>query len=235
MKKFIVIICLAVSVLPLSAQELGFIGGGSLNHGMIIMKNHAVDFNPTLRGGFQVGLMYEMNLGKRWGFDAAVEYSLRRSHFNIISAEYESADTSTLMNRRLNYLDIPIHIYYDLPINEYYMFSFFGGPYTSIGMDGKDVGWYNIDTQKPKFLETSDVFGKDAGRVARMEIGLDLGCGLKFGNYQVRASYQINFNNDNINSYNWSIEDLPDGIGRYYMQGAFKLSFAYLFNLKRKY
>ena len=157
---------------------------------------------------------------------ASEQYPLRSYRFNL----HYLSDTTTIFKRQFFYLDIPVHLYVNLFAGKTTI-SIFAGPVLSVGLHGKDIGWEDTPDQKPKFLKTEDLFGKD-NRLTRCEIGADLGVAVKYQGYQVRASYQLGLNNTTKQDYNWSLS-LNKDIKKIQHQGVFKLSFAYVWDLRK--
>lgn len=210
------------------AQKLGFIGGPSLSHGNIWCSDDIAIIKPMPGAGFHVGGLFEWDITNRWGWDVAAMYEMRSSSFNF---SY-NRDTSTYFNRQLFYLNIPAHVYVNFPIQNKYVISAFVGPVFTCGLHGRDIAWEMTDLKKPVTYEKEKMFDKDAGRVVRCEIAAEIGLAFKYKNFQGRASYQYGINNSTKDDYRYTMP-LPTGTKTYYTQGTLKLSFAYLFDLRK--
>jgi hypothetical protein len=179
-KTLFIVAAVLLSTVSVSAQKLGFIGGPSLTHGNISCEDNQAVFAPIPGPGFHVGGLFEWDITNRWGWDAAAMYEMRSSSFNL---SYIS-DTSTFMNRQLFYLNIPVHIYVNFPIQNKYVISTFIGPVFSCGLHGRDIAWMNIETRRPVMFEDKEVFNKDNGRVVRCEIAAEIGVAFKYKGFQ---------------------------------------------------
>ncbi len=226
MKKIITAIAISLITLTVSAQELGFIGGGQLNYGVINTLDQYATFDSRPGAGFHAGGMFEMNITNRWGFDVAAMYELRSMSWQM---GYTS-DTTTTFVRQLAYFNLPAHIFVDFPTQNY-TFSLFGGPVFTCGLHGTDWAWENTDVQKPVTYQQDYIFGED-GRVVRCEIAGEFGFAFKWNQMQLRVSYQHSFNNCTLDRYDYTLS-MEDDDQTYFTQGELKVSFAYLFDLRR--
>ena len=225
-KKIIALILFVAVLFPATAQKLGVIGGYQLTNDIVMESSREVNFNSRPGSGFNVGAFFEWDITNRWGLDASAQYTLRNYRFNM----HYLSDTTTRFNRSLFYLDVPVHGYVNFFAGKT-VISIFAGPVLGIGLHGKDIGWQDTPDKRPVFLKENDLFGKD-NRLVYFEIAADLGVAVKYENYQVRASYQIGLNNTTKQDYDWSL-NLNSNIKKIQHQGVFKLSFAYVWDLRK--
>lgn len=229
----LVIIMLCALCTELKAQKLGFIGGPSMSYGTITMLDKSASVTMIPGGGLHVGMLFEMDVTNRWGFDAAVMYELRTMRWGV---GYNNDSISNTFKRQLGYLNVPFHFYVNFPIQNEYVISLFGGPVFTCGLHGEDWAWENYTenvpagVHKPVTYEKKDVFGED-GRIVRCEIAAELGLAFKWKGLQGRLSYQHGINNDNFNKYTFTLP-LSD-VKPYFTQGTVKLSVAYVFDLRK--
>lgn len=228
MRKIFLLIIVSFFSIAITAQELGFIGGPSLNHGTIIALDDKASFKPIPGGGFHAGLLFEMNITNRWGFDVAAMYQLRTMRWNL---GYATTDTTTTFKRQLGYLNIPVHLFVDFPVQNKYVVSLFGGPVFTCGLHGNDWAWENTEMRRPVTYEKENMFSEE-GRVVRCEIAAELGVAFKINNWQARMSYQYSFNNGTKNRYLYTLP-MERNTPTYFTQGELKLSVAYLFDLRK--
>lgn len=226
---FVVII---VGGLSVNAQKLGFIGGPSLNHGTIVSSDKQVSFISVPGGGLHVGLLFEMDVTNRWGFETAAMYELRTMRWNVDFANDTVDYTESTFKRQLGYLNVPFHFYVNFPMKNQMVMSLFGGPVFTCALHGEDWAWENTDMRKPVTYAREKIFDKDEGRIARCEIAAELGLALKWKNIQGRLSYQYGFNNGTTNKYTYTVP-LSSKTVNYFTQGTLKLSVAYLFDLRK--
>ena len=234
--------CIAIVIfcrfcIDLSAQKLGFIGGPSMSYGMVTQVDKSAAFTMIPGEGLHVGMLFEMDVTNRWGFDAAVMYELRTMRWDVgYVNDSTGIDVSNRFKRQLGYLNVPFHFYVNIPIQNQYVLSLFGGPVFACGLHGEDWAWENYSenvpagVHKPITYEKENIFGKD-GRLVRCEIAAEVGLALKWKGLQGRVSYQHGLNNDNFNKYAFT---LPFGNSKaYFTQGTVKLSVAYVFDLRK--
>ena len=240
MKRLILmLLCIVLCALciEVSAQKLGFIGGPSMSYGTITNIDKSATVSMIPGGGLHVGMLFEMDVTNRWGFDAAVMYELRTMRWDLgYINDSIGVNISNRFKRQLGYLNVPFHFYVNFPIKNEYVVSLFAGPVFTCGLHGEDWAWENYTenvpagVHKPVTYEKKKVFGKD-GRIVRCEIAAELGMAFKWKGLQGRLSYQHGFNNDNLNEYIYTLplkKEKP-----YFTQGTVKLSVAYVFDLRK--
>lgn len=218
----------AVVPASVAAQKLGFIGGPSMSHSTMWCEDEGAGFKPIPGAGFHVGALFEWDITNRWGWDAAVMYEMRSSAFDL---SYSGVDTTNYFNRQLFYLNVPVHVYVNFPIRNRYVISTFVGPVFTCALHGRDIAWENTEMRKPVMYEKEDLFGKE-GRIVRCEIAAEIGMAFKYRNFQGRLSYQYGINNLTKDNYLYTLP-MTSGTKTYLTQGTLKLSFAYLFDLRK--
>lgn len=229
MNRIIVAVFVIVCCFPLAAQKLGFVAGPSMNYGIIVSHDDQAMFRSLPGAGMHAGLLFEMDVTNRWGFDAAVMYELRTMSWNI---GYGDSIASRTFKRQLGYLNVPFHFYVNIPLKKQMVISLFGGPVFTCGLHGEDWAWENTAMQKPVTYEKEKMFDKDDGRVVRCEIAAEIGLALKWNSLQGRVSYQHGFNNATAHSYLYSLPMESKAVN-YLTQGTLKFSVAYLFDLRK--
>jgi hypothetical protein len=234
-------IMLCALCINVKAQKLGFIGGPSMSYGIVSTSDKAASFTMIPGGGMHVGMLFEMDVTNRWGFDAAVMYELRTMRWDISYVnDSTSTNISNRFKRQLGYLNVPFHFYVNFPVQNKYVFSLFGGPVFACGLHGEDWAWQKYTenvpegVHKPITYEKENMFG-DKGRIVRCEIAAELGLAFKWKGVQGRLSYQHGFNNDNFTKDTKKyLFTLPlKNAKPYFTQGTVKLSVAYVFDLRK--
>ena len=175
-----------------------------MSYGIVSTSDKAASFTMIPGGGMHVGMLFEMDVTNRWGFDAAVMYELRTMRWDISYVnDSTSTNISNRFKRQLGYLNVPFHFYVNFPVQNKYVFSLFGGPVFACGLHGEDWAWQKYTenvpegVHKPITYEKENMFG-DKGRIVRCEIAAELGLAFKWKGVQGRLSYQHGFNNDNF-------------------------------------
>ena len=116
MKKiFILLLCIVHCALciDLKAQKLGFVGGPSMSYGTIYTNDELASFTMIPGGGMHVGLLFEMDVTNRWGFDCAAMYELRTMRWGV---NYNNDSITNGFKRQVGYFNIPFHFYVNFPI-----------------------------------------------------------------------------------------------------------------------
>ena len=223
--------------IEVSAQKLGFIGGPSMSYGTITNLDKSATVSMIPGGGLHVGMLFEMDVTNRWGFDAAVMYELRTMRWDLgYNNDSSSIHIFNRFKRQVGYLNVPFHLYVNFPIKNQYIISLFGGPVFTCGLHGEDWAWENysdnvpMGVHKPVTYEKEKIFGKD-GRIVRCEIAAEVGLAFKWKGLQGRLSYQHGFNNANFNEYAFTLPS--SSMKPYFTQGTVKLSVAYVFDLRK--
>ncbi|MCQ2349435.1 MAG: PorT family protein [Paludibacteraceae bacterium] len=231
MKRISTIILLLTIVLSVSAQRLGIMGGFQMTNAYVLAGK--CDFNAKPGPGFNFGAIYEMNLSHRLGFDVAVLYNMRHTSYDI---DYEfHSDTTVHLSSTHFFLDLPVHLDVNFPIKNSTTMTFFFGPSFNVALHGQDIAWENTDQKKPVGYDTENLYGKDKGtenRYSRFQVSGELGFAVKYKAFEWRASYNTSINNMTNKSYLWYV-GLRQGQYKYLRDGNFKVSFAYMFDLRK--
>lgn len=229
MKKLIVAICALACCATLSAQKLGFIAGPSLSYGIINSSDKTASLSIMPSGGMHAGLLFEMDVTSRWGFDAAVMYEMRTMNWKMA---YGDSIVPRTFKRQLGYLNVPFHFYVNFHVQKQMTLSLFAGPVFTCGLHGEDWAWENTEQKKPVTYAREKIFDSDDGRIVRCEFAAEIGLALKWNALQGRISYQHGVNNLTKNNYRYTLPMSAQSTN-YFTQGTVKLSVAYLFDLRK--
>ena len=213
----------------ISAQRLGFVGGYQLTTPFPLVAGKVIDFNEKSGSGFHIGGYFDWDFHKRLGLDVQILYTMRNIKFDMHN-KLRTDTFSTIFKRNTFNFEIPIHIYANFHIKKGFILAPFLGPSLNIGLHGKDIAWQNTALQKPVDLQTKDLYGKD-NRMNRFELAGELGLMFKYKNYGARASYSIGLTNLATQKYDFTF-NLKD-YGKNLYNGVFKLSFVYVFDLRK--
>ncbi|MBQ0008324.1 MAG: outer membrane beta-barrel protein [bacterium] len=230
MKRNIIIVCLTLLAFSASAQKLGLVAGPSMDYGLIEITESDAYITPSVGAGLHVGAHFEMDVTNRWGFDAQITYQLRNMYWKVGYPSQGVVDSK--FHRQTGYLDVPFHFYVNFPLKKGFVLNLFAGPVFTCGLHGHDWAWEDTELKKPVTELKDKMFDKKDGRMYRCEFALELGFALKWKNYQGRISYQHSVNNDN-NGYKYTLGGYSSYDAPYMTSGQFKLSFAYVFDLRK--
>lgn len=236
MRRFVLFLALCLlGLVPLCGQKLGFVVGPSMHYGVLSGLDEGAYARIVPNGGFHVGMQFEYDVTNRWGFDVQGLYEFRNIRWRL---GYPSAGSvERIMDRQIGYLNVPFHFYVNFPLKNKVVVNLFGGPVFACGLHAHDWAYENTDLRKPvnEFArpETSDeksIFAKEYGRILRCEAALEVGLAVKYRNFQGRIGYQHSLTNDTYNKFFYT---LPLANAPYMTQGEVKLSFVYLFDLRK--
>lgn len=231
MKKFSIIILLLTATLTMSAQRLGIMGGFQMTNAWALAGK--CEFNPKPGPGFTVGPIFEMSFSHRLGFDVAALYNMRHTSFDI---DYEfRPDTTVHLARTHFYLDVPVHLNVNFPVKNALSMALFFGPSFNVALHGEDIAWENTDQKKPVGYDNDKLYGKDQStenRFNRFQVSGELGFAVKYKAFEWRASYNGSITNMTNKTFLWYV-GLRQGQNKYLRDGNFKLTFAYMFDLRK--
>lgn len=230
MKKRLTIILLLTLLFALSAaaQKLGFVGGPSITYGVLTTKDTEASLKSIPMAGLHVGMQFEMDVTNRWGFDAQVMYLLRTYRWNLNYTDM----TPHRMERLEGFLNVPFHFYVNFPMKKNHLIlTLFGGPVFTCGLHAHDWAYEQTELRRPIYELQEDIYDKDKGHIVRCYVEAEAGLALKYRNYQARISYQHSINNGTKNNYCYTLSYLS--AAPYLTTGELRLSFAYLFDLRK--
>lgn len=215
-----------------SAQKLGFVAGPQLDYGALSSRDPLAQIVALPNAGLHAGLHFEMDITNRWGFEAQVAYQFRNMRWRL---NYGDGETIVrIMDRQAGNFVVPFHFYVNFHTKTKYVVSLFAGPVFSCGIHAHDWAWENTDLRKPVAespnIESKEIFEKDKGVITRCQIALEAGLAVKKGNFQGRISYQHSLNNSTANNYTYTLVNTSSP---YMTEGQLKLSFVYLFDLRK--
>lgn len=210
------------------AQKLGFVAGPSLDYGILSKVESGAVVRPVPLPGLHAGMHFEYDVTNRWGFDIQVMYAMRTQRWVMSYPSMGSLERT--MDRLTGYLDVPFHFYVNVPLPARWVFNIFGGPVFTCGLHGHDWAFENTALRKPVNEAYEKIFDKDDGRITRCEFALEAGFAFKCRAYQARISYQHSVNNSTHKNFCYT---LPLQSAPYLTNGELKLSFVYLFDLRK--
>lgn len=228
-KRLFVAILLFLSVYFVQAQKIGFVAGYTASYNYVDIPDYDIDFNQSLGSGYHFGGMLEWNFTPRWGLDLSLLYEIRNSRYNL---SYVS-DTTTRLNRTLQYLDLPVHFFMDFKVGKILLSPYVGGA-ICVGLAGKDKAWMDVPTERPVLFLDSDMYDKDDGHVNRWDLKGEAGLAAKYKHWQFRATYSMSLVDTSNDEFKWTLDVLRADDKSFY-QGEAKFSICYLFDLKPDY
>ncbi|HZH88229.1 MAG TPA: porin family protein [Chitinophagaceae bacterium] len=186
MKKILIVLGLSLGVTNLS-QAQSF----SINPevGLNLSSLHHSDDIETIKDntiGFRAGLSVNIAISKNLSLEPGLFFKMNNAHFNETS-------NGTEFNRdfSLSYLEVPLNLYYQIPIVFGKIFLS-GGPYVGLGLSGEQT--LSINGIKTEFDKS--VFGSDEDQLSNLDYGFNFGAGYKtpIGLY-ARVQYGLGMGN----------------------------------------
>jgi len=131
--------------------------------------------------GFNIGVTVDYSITENIYLSSGLEFTNKgaKAEYDFRPVDGDKYDVTMTAN----YLQLPIHIGYKLPISEGVIINFHGGPYLAYGIGGKTKFEYGNKTEK------ENTFGDDGFK--RFDFGLGLGAGVEFGNINVGLGYDF--------------------------------------------
>ena len=169
MKKFVLVISLlALFAFSSSAQKWGVKAG--TNFSTLSIDDET--FDTKMKFGVHIGAVAEFGISENLFIEPGLLFSQKGTSYDV-EGDYDL---------RMNYLDIPLNLRYKVG-------NFFlqGGPLIGIGLNGTQ----NYDEGAEEDIE----FGTGENETKRVDIGLSLGAGMNFNNFQISANYGFGLRN----------------------------------------
>lgn len=184
MKKFLPLLSFAILafVAGSSAQELRLGATGAMNVSSYAMSSDGVKFDSDSRFGFKAGLQMELSapfIADGFYFDFGALLSSKGAKMSSTVGDVDISWTS-----RPYYIEMPMHLGYNLDFGESSKITVFGsfGPYIAVGLWGSDKVTLGEESSKP------DTFASDG--LKRFDFGLGLKVGVRmFDHYRLFLGY----------------------------------------------
>lgn len=164
-----------------SAQEAGALKFGVQVGANLSNVSGDVD-NTDAKIGFQGGITADYFLTESVFLQSGLAYTNKG-----YKAEAEAIKTKITAN--LNYLQLPIHIGYNIPVSEGLSVNLHAGPYLAYGIGGQTKT--KVDGTE---ISDIDAFG-DKGTNENFEFGLSGGVGLGLGAININLGYEYGLSN----------------------------------------
>ncbi|MEO6524084.1 MAG: porin family protein [Mucilaginibacter sp.] len=177
MKKTLLLLSLSLSISLTYAQtKFGVIAG--LNLASISSTSSGSSISSSSLAGFHVGAFADFELSKSVSIQPGVLFSLKggSDESTQSSGSYSVHATDKLT---LNYVEIPVNIFYHIPVSIGKIFLG-GGPYVALGLSGKEKVTYTGSVSGN--AEANVTFGSNSGDVKNPDFGLNLGAGIALQN-----------------------------------------------------
>ena len=171
------------------------------------------DFNSRI--GFQIGAMARFGLSDNLFVRPGLLFSQKGA---TTEDEADNADVTAKSNTSLNYLELPLHVGYEVNVSEDMGILFEVGPYfsymlggnTSFEIEGDDaVGEAPDDVTIEAGEFPADGGEENTGYLNPLDVGVNIGAGATISNFYVGLFYGLGITN--IQPF---LEEEPDGYER---------------------
>ncbi len=234
MKKSVIIICLSLLSVALSAQQQSL--GVQIGFDRpLIRENNITTTNklgtPTSANGFKVGLVYDASLVKGFGFSLGVNYNLAANK----SAWTQESTNFTAKKRQtsdlIQTIEIPIDWQYKFSIAQQTYLILYSGPVIQYNFMFKhsvshknevdntlstDIyNHYSADNQYDNGSKYADRDQDNKADYSPLNLQWSIGAGFQYKNYFLRGGYNFGIYNHYKDQYYTN----PDGTTEYRMRG----------------
>lgn len=209
MKYLPLLLLLCVSV-EISAQiRVGVIGGP---HAANIQETHEnSSFSPLYKGRstMHLGLLFDMPLndGNRWSLQPALLYMPKGRKLNkLYDTSQNATDTLQYMYEfHSNYIEIPLHLTYKIPLSEKSHFFIGGGPYVAAFFDGKQLTETRKLTGATTTVWSSESVPLEAGnapdKIKTFDVGISARAGFTLNKFIISGFFTRGLQNFYTNTY----------------------------------
>lgn len=161
-----------------------------------VKSKYDIDFNKSLASLPGVSVVVQYDLGRHLSLRSGVTYLKQGVKLKHAEDEFGSTTTTT----RLNYLQVPVHVIYNVNVGGTRLYAGLGG-YGAYGISGevKNTLWFYTDDGGYDFTEKLKAFKKseeDGGNFQRKDYGLSALAGVQLRNgLFIQAGYQQGLTN----------------------------------------
>ena len=172
MKKLLLVVAVALSVVGLNAQAIGIQAGLNFANGVFDDGEDSEDLKGIT--GIRIGPVVQFKLGTIAELHTGAIYSQKG---------YEITEAVNLGKVTIDYIEIPLALALGFDLGGLGAFVK-AGPVVALGIGGKrktSIGDFDIE------------FGSGDGELKVLDTGATLGAGIKLGTLQIDASYDFSF------------------------------------------
>jgi len=173
MKKLLLVLALAASLVSLDAQSIGIHAGLNFANGTFDDGIDADDLKSIT--GIRIGPVVQFKMGTIFELHSGAIYSQKG---------YEITEAISLGKVTIDYIDIPVNFAAAFDLGGIGAFVK-AGPVIGLGIGGKTktaIGEFDIE------------FGSEDGEIKALDFGGAVGAGVKLGTLQIDATYDFSLN-----------------------------------------
>lgn len=192
MKKTLLLLCFlgGVSLSYAQSTKFGVIGG--LNLATLSSTTSGSTNSSSSLAGFHIGVFADFEVTPSLSIQPGILYSLKGG---TDDASQTSGSTTIHATDKvtLNYIEVPVNVYYHIPVTPGNIFVG-GGPYVGWGLSGKE----KVDVSGSTTYSASQnvTFGSNSGDIKNPDYGINLGAGIALkSNLLFKIGYGIGIAN----------------------------------------
>jgi len=193
MKKILLIICLAALSASVSAQSVNFGIKAGLNLSTVRASPSDPIEKTNDRAGFHVGAIADIGF-KEFSLQPGLYYITKG---NTFTTTYPASDGQQGMvekgDTRLDYLELPVNVVYNLKIVPDVKMYFGAGGYLGYGLSGK--GKATITGRINETFEDNFSFGGDLNADKNPDYGLSFIAGTRLKHFSIDVNYSLGLAN----------------------------------------
>lgn len=173
-----------------AAQNSPFTFGVKAGANLSNFSGKGVD-NPEVRFGFNVGVTVDYSITENIFLSSGLEYTSKGTKVNYMDIDLENGASEVIGVGKFsaNYLQLPLHVGYRLPVTDAFKLNFHAGPYIAYGVGGKLKISNIILSEYDDIEKEHDTFSDLT--LKKFDFGLGLGVGAEFGKINVGLGYDL--------------------------------------------
>ncbi|WP_320052866.1 porin family protein [uncultured Acetobacteroides sp.] len=173
----------AVAILAAVAGNAQVKFGPKVGLNFSTMSMDGVD--AKMRTGYQVGMVFQGDIAPNVFIQPSILFSSKGS-------KYDNTDTKVVAN----YIDVPVNFGYRINLGGANL-NLLAGPYLAYGVGGKVTNDFILATKDRDIKWGTD---KDEDDFRPFDMGLNLGGGVEYNNFQISLQYGFGLLNVNADS-----------------------------------
>ncbi len=125
---------LFISLIPVftACAQLSINPEAGVNFSLVNARSNDLPVNAQMLTGYKAGAVINLILYKGFYMEPGIFYSVKGSSFNFLAAGASVSDKMTL-----NYLEVPINLFYKYDFEKAGLIFGSAGPYWGVGLNGK--------------------------------------------------------------------------------------------------
>jgi len=197
MKKILLIICLAAVSAGVSAQSVNFGLKAGLNLSTMRISPGDPDYTTSNKSGYHLGVVADISL-QNFSLQPGLYYITKGQKFSGQSAFYGGDGFGTITEKgtvRLDYLELPVNLIYNLKVAPDVKIYFGAGPYLGYGLSGKTQAAFSSDNMSGTFEKNITFSGNQPSDYTNPDYGLNFIVGERLKHFSIDVNYSLGLAN----------------------------------------